>query len=348
MKKKVGIGLSGGIDSSVAAYLLKKKGYDLIGFTLKFFPQDNRCCDTESLYQAKRLCHRLDIPHYVLDAGEVFEEEIINYFIKSYLEGQTPNPCAWCNRLIKFGYFLEKIRSFNLDYLATGHYAGLGKRRGKYFFKVNKDPKKSQEYFLSLVEPSILKNLIFPLANYTKDKVRKIAQDNDIIFVPRKESQDVCFINDKSYPEFIEENIANPGDYSGVIRHINGKALKQHQGIFYYTYGQRSGLGIGWPWPLYVNSIDPVTKDVIVGEREFLKRGSFSVKSLNWFLAPDKFKKIRVKIRYNSPFRQCRLKIESDKVLVSLQEQADGITPGQVAAFYHKDILLGGGIIEGD
>ena len=173
-RKRIAVGLSGGVDSSVAAYLLKKKGAEVIGFTLKFYPQENRCCDLDSLDQAKRLCFFLDIPHYVLDVGDLFRKKVIDYFNQSYLSGQTPNPCAYCNRFIKFGIFLEKVKTLDIDYLATGHYARLVKRGGGYFINKAKDRKKSQEYFLSLIKPEILKSLVFPLGLYTKSQVKKM------------------------------------------------------------------------------------------------------------------------------------------------------------------------------
>ncbi len=345
MRRKVAVGLSGGIDSSVAAYLLKRKGLGVVGFTLKFYPQENRCCDLDSLYQAQRLCHALDIPHYVIDTGELFKKEVINYFIDSYLKGLTPNPCSYCNRLIKFGSFLEKIRSLGIDYLATGHYVRLVKKNNTYLFKKSKDTKKTQEYFLSLVNPAILKFLLFPLADYTKQKVKRIARDKGIIFKPRKESQDVCFIQDKNYPDFIEENTPDYQRYAGRIKHTSGDILGKHKGTYYYTLGQRGGLGVSWKEPLYVTAIDSQTKIVTVGEKEFLYRDKFSVHSLNWFVSPKKYKDIKVKVRYRSPRVSCRLKIEGNRAEVNLSKRVDSLTPGQVATFYYQDLVLGGGII---
>jgi len=349
MKKKVAVGLSGGIDSSVAAFLLKKQGWDVIGFTLKFYPQENRCCDLDSLYQAQRLCHKLGIAHYVFDVGNIFKKEIISYFINAYLEGLTPNPCAYCNKLIKFGLFFQKIRSLGVEYLATGHYANISYWRGSYFFKRGRDPKKSQEYFLSLVNPDNLKYLIFPLGRYKKNTVKQIAKKEKIMFKERRESQDACFINNIDYPEFIENNLTAYDEYSGNIRHINGKILGRHKGIYYYTYGQRSGLGVSWEKPLYVIDIDRKTKEVIVAEKELLKKDTFRVSRLNWFILKPKrlsnLKGLTVKVRYNSIAVPCILKFLEEEVTVILKGKADSIAPGQIAAFYYKDLLLGGGII---
>jgi len=345
MKKKIAVGLSGGVDSSLAAYLLKRGGWDVVGFTLKFYPEENRCCDLDSLDQARRLCYELDIPHYVLDVGELFHKEIIDYFIDSYLQGLTPNPCAYCNRLIKFGSFLEKLKSLGINYLATGHYARLVKKGKTYLLKSGKDSKKSQEYFLALLSPSVLQHLVFPLGNYTKSEVKRIAKSKKIIYKERKESQDVCFVNEKSYPEFIEKNCKDYYKYSGQIKHVSGRLLGRHKGIYHYTYGQRSGLGLAWKEPLYVTDIDSKDNSVIVGERDCLNKDTFTVDSLNWLYPFGQYKSITVKVRYNSPTFACTLKINGKTAKVKLAKKIDAIAPGQLAAFYYKDLLLGGGII---
>ncbi len=345
MKKRIALGLSGGIDSSFAAYLLKKKGWDVVGFTLKFYPEENRCCDLDSLDQARRLCYKLNIPHYVLDVGELFNKEIVDYFINSYLQGLTPNPCAYCNRLIKFGSFLEKLKSLGINHLATGHYARLVKKGRTCLLKSGKDSKKSQEYFLALLNPSILKHLVFPLGNYTKSEVKRIVNAKKIIYKEREESQDVCFVREKSYSEFIERNRNDYYKYSGQIKHVSGEVLGRHKGIYRYTYGQRSGLGLASKAPLYVTGINSQDNSVIVGERNYLNRDSFTVSSLNWFYPFKQYKSITVKVRYNSSSVACSVKINDKTVTVKLAKKVDAIAPGQLAAFYYKDLLLGGGII---
>jgi tRNA-specific 2-thiouridylase len=346
MKKKIAVGLSGGIDSSFAAYLLKKEGWDTVGFTLKFYPEQNRCCDLKSLYQARRLCDNLGIPHYVIDVGELFKKEIINYFINSYLAGTTPNPCAFCNRLIKFGYFFEKIKSLGINYLATGHYARIVKDKDGFLIKPARDQKKSQEYFLALIKKEVLPYLNFPLADFTKEEVKKIAYKEKIMFKERKESQDVCFVKEDSYAHFIEKNTALSNNFTGEIKHINGKLLGRHKGIHYFTCGQREGLGIAYKEPLYVVSIDARTKTVIVGEKKYLAKNSFTVSAFNWFISQVPSANLKVKIRYNSPLYNCKLEFKDDRALVLLKESVNAITPGQVAAFYEDDSLIGGGIIE--
>jgi tRNA-specific 2-thiouridylase len=353
-KSKVAVGLSGGIDSSFAAYLLKKQGYDVCGFTLKFYPRDNRCCDLDGLYQAQRLCSKLDIPHYTIDTTDFFKKEIVDYFITSYLSGLTPNPCSFCNRLVKFGYLFEKIRAMGFDYLSTGHYANIVKRKKYLLLKCAKDIVKSQEYFLSLIKPEILAHLIFPLGSYTKDKVKKISQKEKLMFQERKESQDICFVKEKQYYNFIEKTLKDPQNYYGNICHVNGKILGRHKGIYYFTYGQRAGLGISWHEPLYVLEVNERSNCVIVGEKRYLAKENFSVKSINSFVNwksyfPDnKLTGIKVKIRYNSKFYDCVLEFKGERILVTLKTAAEAVTPGQIAVFYHKDAVLAAGVIEKD
>jgi tRNA-specific 2-thiouridylase len=345
MKKKIAVGLSGGVDSSVAAYLLIQQGFDVVGFTLKFYPHQNRCCDSDSLYQAQRLCYALDIPHYTLDMADVFRQEIVDYFIGSYLNGLTPNPCVYCNRLVKFGLFLQKLTSLGIDYLATGHYARIDNHEGACVLRPARDTAKSQEYFLALLKSAVLSRLIFPLADRSKEEVKQIAKEKKIIFQERKESQDVCFANGKDYAEFIEEHITDYKRWCGPIRYIDGKILGEHRGIYRYTRGQRYGLGLSWPRPLYVISIEAETRTVIVGEKEHLLRDNFTVHSLNWFLSPETFEDLEVRVRYNAACCPCRLTFRRQGAEVSLAKEIDSVTPGQLAAFYSKGILLGGGII---
>jgi tRNA-specific 2-thiouridylase len=352
MKKKVAVGLSGGIDSSFAAYLLKKQGYDVCGFTLKFYPQDNRCCDLDGLYQAQRLCAKLKIPHYVIDTAEFFKKEIVGYFIKNYLDGFTPNPCSFCNRAVKFGELFEKIRAMGFDYLATGHYSRIVSKNDIFLLKCAVDKNKSQEYFLSLIKPQVLPFLIFPLGSYTKDKVKKISQKEKLMFQERKESQDVCFVKEKQYYNFIEKTIEAPQKYYGEIRHLNGKVLGRHKGLYYFTIGQRAGLGISWNEPLYVLNLDEKTNTVIVGERKYLAKNHFTVASLNYFINPNDLFNQReknnlcVKIRYNSQFYPCSIAANNAKIKVKLREEATAITPGQIAVFYERDTVSAAGVID--
>lgn len=346
MGNRVAVGLSGGVDSSAAVYLLKKENPDIAGFTLKLCLAGERCADKDNLYQIQSLCKKLDIPYYVIEAEKIFKEKIISYFVSSYLKGETPNPCAFCNRLIKFGLLWEKIKEQGFDYLATGHYACIEKKEGNFFFKKAKDKKKSQEYFLALVPKDILSHLYFPLGIYTKEEVKNIARTDKIIFEEKKESQDICFVKDRLYKNFIKEYLADTDRYRGGIKHINGRILGEHKGVYHFTYGQRQGLGISWREPLYVVDIDSENRTVIVGEKEYLYRDNFIVKDINWFISPRDLEDIEVRIRYNSLFYKCGVKIDKDKAKVFLKEKIAAVTPGQVAAFYHDDLVVAGGIIE--
>ncbi|MDD4954447.1 MAG: tRNA 2-thiouridine(34) synthase MnmA [Candidatus Omnitrophica bacterium] len=353
-KAKVAVGLSGGIDSSFAAYLLKKQGYDVCGFTLKFYPEENRCCDLDGLYQAQRLCSKLGIAHYTLDTTDFFKKEIVNYFVTSYLSGLTPNPCSFCNRLVKFGYLFEKVKAMGFDFLSTGHYVNIIKRKDYLLLKTAKDAFKSQEYFLGLIKPQALSSLIFPLGNYTKEKVKKIAKKEKLMFQERKESQDICFVKEKQYHMFIDKVIKNHQDYYGDILHVSGKVLGRHKGIYYFTYGQRAGLRVSWQEPLYVLRVSESDKSVIVGEKKYLAKENFSVANANWFIDRENYFKgrnpedIKVKIRYNSKFHDCSLDFEGEKIKVNLKTAAEAVTPGQIAVFYHKDAVLAAGVIEKD
>lgn len=343
MNKKVAVGLSGGVDSSLAAYFLKKAGWNVSGFTLKL----DSDYDPATVTAARRVCESLGIPHRTIDARSLFKKEIIDYFISTYLKGLTPNPCVFCNRRIKFGFLLDAVRASGIDYLATGHYARLSSSRRGIFIREGKDRLKSQEYFLALVKPDILKHLIFPLGNYTKVQVKKIAAARKMVFKTR-ESQDICFVRGRYYPKFIEAGIRDSREYAGNIRHISGKILGRHRGIYHYTYGQRAGLGISWPKPLYVVSINGAAREVVVGEKTCLYRKNFFVRSPNWFLNPQKIRKLKVRLRYNSPLYDCNLKMAENCLQVFLNKPVAAVTPGQVAAFYYKKFLLGGGIIAGE
>lgn len=345
--KKVAVALSGGVDSGTAAYLLKKEGWEIEGFTLKFCAKDNRYSDFESIEQARSLCAKIGISHQIIDACRLFQKKVIRYFIKSYQQGLTPNPCVFCNRHIKFGLLFDKIKSLGFTYLATGHYASIIEEAGSLFLSPAKDAGKSQEYFLALIPPAILKNLIFPLADYTKDQVREISRKENLIFKERKESQDVCFINNRTYPQFIEANLESRGQYQGNIRHVSGDILGRHKGIYYFTRGQRSGLGIAWKEPLYVIDIDRESKDVIVGEKDYLYKDEFRVSSLNWFGSiRQNYKDIGVKVRYNSLIYKCDLKLSKTIGIVFLNDKISAVAPGQLAVFYAGNKVLGGGIIQ--
>ncbi|MBD3263938.1 MAG: tRNA 2-thiouridine(34) synthase MnmA [Candidatus Omnitrophica bacterium] len=354
MKKEIAIALSGGIDSGYAAYLLKDCGWKVCGFTLKLGIEHFQ----PRIQEAKDLCLRLSVPHFLIDAEEEFNKTIVDYFADSYLSGLTPNPCIYCNEKIKFGLLLHKIKSFGFEYLATGHYARIVKKGGISFLCCGKDKRKTQEYFLARLPPEILPRLVFPLGDYSKQEVKRSIRSKGLIDAKRSESQDICFIKNQDYPAFIRQKLTSADRYRGDIRHISGQVLGRHSGIYNYTYGQRSGLGISWKEPLYVINIDPEKKEVIVGEKEFTYRDKFSIDKLNFFIEAanlpriDKFfgesgkQEFRVKFRYNSPSYPCRFNPKKDSLLIQLNEKVRGIAPGQLAVLYYKDYVIGSGIIQ--
>lgn len=345
--KKIAVGLSGGVDSAFVAYLLKKDGWDVTGTILKLFQGTPPDYNPLSLIHAEKLCLALDIPHRVINAEKEFGERIIDYFIDSYLRGFTPNPCVFCNRFIKFGLLAEKIRDLGIEYLAMGHYAGVDKCRGRLLFKKAKDIKKSQEYFLALIPAAVLPRVIFPLSEYIKEDVIKEAQAAGILCKEQKESQDICFIENKDYAGFIEKKTVCRGHNEGEIRHVDGKLLGRHKGVHYFTYGQRTGLGIAWKEPLYVIGINGKSKVVTVGEIPYTYKKEFTVTGINWFDSPQNYTGIRVKARYNSPEYDCLIKLSAEKeeAKVFLVKEVNGIAPGQIAVFYYNDFVLGGGVI---
>ena len=347
MRKKVLVALSGGVDSSVSAFLLKKEGYDVIGVTMCFgiktFDNKVRCCGLSAIEDAKNVCLKIGIPHYVLDFSKYLEEKVISKFVSEYLDGRTPNPCIDCNRFLKFGLLHEKAIAFGCDYLATGHYAKIEKKNGQFFLKKAKDKFKDQSYFLYPIKKEKLKLIIFPLEDLTKEETRKIAYDLDLPVKDKPQSQDICFVKDKNYHNLILEKTKNfiPGD----IVDLNGKILGRHKGIFFYTIGQREGLGISSSKPLYVVKIDKKNNQIVVGEKEDLYARGLIASSLNLFVE-DFPKEVSAKIRFRHQEARCNVYIKNDNAFVEFFEKQEAITPGQSVVFYKDDFVLGGGVIE--
>ncbi len=351
---KIAVGMSGGVDSSVTALLLKEAGYEVIGVTLRFHTLEacevnethNVCCSPKDVQDASKVAKRLGIPHMVFSWEKIFKSKVIDYFVEEYLKGRTPNPCAICNRDVKTGFFARYLRNVaDIDKLATGHYAKI--ERDNEFgnvIKRPKDRKRDQTYFLSLVKKEDLELLLFPLGDFTKDEVRKIAEKYGLEVAKKRDSQEVCFLMGKSPGEYMEEVI---GKREGFIKHVSGKILGKHEGIYRFTIGQRRGLGISYGKPLYVIDIQPETNTIVVGEEKYLYNDKLLVRNINFHVPMERWKNVSAQIRYRqNPVPVEEITRTDEGFVVKFKEDVRGITPGQVIAFYSGDTLLGGGIIE--
>jgi len=348
--KKVMVAMSGGVDSSVAAYLLTKQGYEVSGVTMclgikTISDSEPKCCGEDSINDARDVCRNLGISHHVFDFSEEMKNKVINKFISSYINGKTPNPCIDCNRYLKFGLLLDKSVSLGFDYLATGHYAAIEIINGSYFLKKSSDKNKDQTYFLYPIKKESLRQIIFPLADYNKIQVREIAKKIDLPVAHKKESQEVCFVDKKEYREFFKKNADIKDIKPGNILDTGGKIIGKHQGIAFFTVGQRKGFGISGPNPLYVIKIDPQKSEIIVGERKYLKNKKMIVDELNLFCEklPERAK---TKIRYNHKEADSTLSKIGSGLMVIFDTEQEAITPGQSAVFYDNEIVLGGGVIK--
>ena len=347
MSKKVLVAMSGGVDSSVAAILLKNEGYDIAGVTMYLGIREKgdraRCCGPSSVEDARRVCDWMKIPHYVLDYADELEEKVISRFVSEYVKGRTPNPCVDCNRHLKFGNLLHKAKAMGFDFLATGHYAAVGCGGEDFYLKRPKDRKKDQTYFLYPIPYEGLKSILFPLASLTKEEVRELAKKAFLPVAEKRESQDICFVTQKNYQDFLMER--GQELKAGSIVDTRGNILGTHRGIVFYTIGQRGGLGISHKTPLYVVSIDAAGNRIIVGEREDLRAGGLIAYDVN-VLSKCWPREVYAKTRYRKKESLCEVAFENDRVKVTFAEKQEAITPGQSVVFYANDCVLGGGEIE--
>lgn len=375
---KVLLGMSGGVDSSVSAVLLKEAGFDVIGATMRLLPDDDPeisdgCCSLSSMFDAIKVCAKLGIPHYTLHCEEDFDKKVICDFMNSYRDGKTPNPCVECNRYFKFGAFYDKAMELGCDYIAMGHYAKIeySEKYGQNVLRKSSSNNKDQTYFLYNIQNEVLQKMIFPLEDFeTKDEVRAIAEKYNLTVAKRKDSQEICFCPDGNYQEFLLQQFKNRklnkedmGAKEGNFI-FNGKTIGKHKGVMYYTVGQRKGLGISYKEPLYVIRIDKDRNEVVLGTNEDLFSKELKANELNFLLKNfDLSKKVDItaKIRYSTKDYKatlavlddnlkkdgCNNSISRDKIaIVKFDEPQRAITPGQSVVFYLDDgVVLGGGKI---
>ena len=344
--KKILLGMSGGVDSSVAALILKNKGYEVIGATLELFSKS----DNKDTYQdTKNICDFLNIEHYIYNYNEEFKKRVIDNFIECYSNCKTPNPCIECNRYMKFGVMYEKAKELGCFYISTGHYGKTeySEKYGRWVLKKSNAGKKDQSYVLWNIPKELLEHIIFPLGDFeNKDEIRAIAKDANLKVANKPDSEDICFIPNGNYKEFLEKNSDIKPNVGNIVN-IDGKILGKHTGLYNYTIGQRKGLGISNPVPLFVVGFNKEKNEVIVGEEDKLYKNEILVTDINLLLI-DEIKnemEVEVKTRYSSRLAKARISQEGKNIKVIFDEPQRAITPGQSAVFYVDDIVLGGGKI---
>lgn len=344
-KKKVLLGMSGGVDSSVAAILLKEQGYEVIGCTMELC-KNSSCCNIETYTEAKKICKALGFEHFIYNLSEDFQKHVIDDFVSEYKICHTPNPCIECNKYLKFGLMWEKAKSLGCDYIATGHYAKsvFDKKYNKYVLKKSENEKKDQSYVLYTIPKDLIRHLLLPLGEYkSKDEVRQKALDYGFGVASKKDSEDICFIPDGNYKAFLEK--LNFKAQKGNIILKDGTILGQHKGLYRYTIGQRKGLGISYKEPLFVVAFNALKNELIVGTEKDLYSNEFMVKDVNLLLVDslDTALKCEVKIRYSAKTVPCTIqKIDNNLVKVVVDSPIKSVTPGQSAVFYVDDIVVRG------
>ncbi|MFI3212653.1 MAG: tRNA 2-thiouridine(34) synthase MnmA [Eubacteriales bacterium] len=357
MNKKVVVGMSGGVDSSVAAYLLKKQGYEVIGVTMQIWQDEEQtiqeesggCCGLSAVDDARRVAESLDIPYYVMNFKNEFKENVMDYFVAEYLQGRTPNPCIACNRYVKWESLLQRSLNIGADYIATGHYARVVQLpSGRYSLKMSATAAKDQTYALYNLTQEQLSRTLMPVGEYTKDQVRELANEMLLPVANKPDSQEICFIPDNDYAGFIDREAEGKVPGVGNFVTLDGEVLGEHKGITHYTIGQRKGLNLALGHPVFVVEIRPETNEVVIGENEDVFSTELECHTLNFMAIEDVTTPIRVlgKIRYSHKGAMCTIeRIGEDRLRCTFDEPVRAVTPGQAVVFYEDDYVVGGGTI---
>ena len=354
--KTVVVGMSGGVDSSVAAYLLKKQGYRVIGVTMQIWQDEDPqkmeenggCCGLSAVDDARRVASALDIPYYVMNFKQEFQQYVIDYFVKEYENGRTPNPCIACNRFVKWEALLTRSLSIGADYIATGHYARIEQLpNGRYALRNSAVPAKDQTYALYSLTQEQLSRTLMPVGAYSKEEIRSIAEEIGLTVAQKPDSQDICFVPDGDYAAFIEAETGKSAEKGNFVA-PDGTILGRHQGIIHYTVGQRKGLGIALGYPVYVLEIRPETNEVVLGTYEESLTRTVRAVSLNFMSEQDlpEPKRVFAKIRYNHRGAWCTAeRTGEDEIVCTFDEPQRAVTPGQALVLYDGEYVLGGGMI---